>query len=174
MRAKENYSHIREDREISKVHDGVTVEDPRKFEDSLSYRQEDGVQPSLLLAGYAAFQRVAIAFEQVTADLRANGEYRQKLGRFWRLGEMTANRAVEAAYVTLRANVREATAALEAATVPRSIVPERISCLDQESRRNVRDWVILSDSMVIANFYRRLFYHAERRLNIRSGEGRSG
>ena len=123
---------------------------------------------------------MAIAFEQVTADLRANGEYRRKLGRFWRLGEMTANRAVEAAYVTLRANVEgvaaaaTAAAALEAAeaTVARSIVPERISCLDQESRRNVRDWVILSDSMVIANFYRRLFSHAERRISLRSGERR--
>ena len=109
----------------------------------------------------------------MTTDLRENGEYRQKLGRFWRLGEMTANRAVEAAYVTLRANNGgEAAAALEAATVTRSIVPERISCLDQESRRNVRDWIILSDSMVIANFYRRLFHHAQRRVNQRSGERR--
>ena len=129
------------------------------------FRQEDGGLPSLVRAGYAALQRVAVAFELVNADLRANGEYRQKLGRFWRLGEMTANRAVEAAYVTLRAANGGSGEAAAAPTVPRSIVPERISCLDQESRRNVRDWVILSDSMVIANFYRRLFHHAQRRLS---------
>ena len=134
------------------------------------HRQEDGGLPSLVQAGYAALQRVAVAFEQVTADLRANGEFRQKLGRFWRLGEMTANRAVEAAYVTLRAS--DGAEAAASATVPRSIVPERISCLDQESRRNIRDWVILSDSMVIANFYKRLIHHAERRLSGRSGERR--
>ena len=120
---------------------------------------------SLFQAGYAALQRVAIALELVTSDLRVNGEFRQKLGRFWRLGQMTANRAVEAAYVTLRAcNGSDSTPP----PVARSIVPERISCLEQESRRNVRDWVILSDSMVIANFYRRLFSHAERRANRRS------
>ena len=86
---------------------------------------------------------------------------------------MTANRAVEAAYVTLRASDDGAEAAASA-TVPRSIVPERMSCLDQESRRNIRDWVILSDSMMIANFYKRLFHHTERRLNGRSGERRRG
>ena len=140
----------------------------------LSLRQADGGLPSLVQAGYAALQRVAVAFEQVTADLRANGDFRQKLGRFWRLGEMTANRAVEAAYVTLRASDDGAEAAAASATVPRSIVPERMSCLDQESRRNIRDWVILSDSMVMANFYKRLFHHAERRLSGRSGERRRG
>ena len=139
----------------------------------LSLRQADGGLPSLVQAGYAALQRVAVAFEQVTADLRANGDFRQKLGRFWRLGEMTANRAVEAAYVTLHASGDGAEAAAST-TVSRSIVPERMSCLDQESRRNIRDWVILSDSMMIANFYKRLFHHAERRLSGRSGERRRG
>ena len=124
---------------------------------------------SLFRAGYAALQRVAIALEQVTSDLRENGEFRQKLGRFWRLGEMTANRAVEAAYVTLRASNGSGSTP----TVPRSVVPERISCLEQESRRDVRDWVILSDSMVIAHFYRRLFSHAERRANRRSAARRT-
>ena len=86
---------------------------------------------------------------------------------------MTANRAVEAAYVTLRASDDGAEAAVST-TVPRSIVPERMSCLDQESRRNIRDWVILNDSMMIANFYKRLFHRAERRLSGRSGERRRG
>ena len=38
----------------------------------------------------------------------------------------------------------------------RSLVPQRMRCMRQESRRNIRDWVIMRNSMLVTSFYQRL------------------
>ena len=78
------------------------------------------LQASLLLSSYSAFQRVAVALELVTRDLRAHQQFATKFGRFWRMAQQAANRAVEAAYVALGASVGPGR------LVPRAVVPPRM------------------------------------------------
>ncbi len=122
----------------------------------------------LFAAAYAAFQRVAVASELVEEELRHNEEFADKCGRFWRLTQQTANRAVEAAYVLLRARgaVSNATdagagagtaAAPSTPLVPRGVVPRALRCVRAESRRNLRDWVVLKDSLRVGSFYGGVF-----------------
>ena len=133
--------------------------------------QSEGIT-SLFNSAYAAFQRIAVGAELVTEDLRQHGDFRQKLGRFWRLAGQAANRAIESVYVLMRATAGTnggSTAQNPAGPVVfRSVVPQRIRCLSQESSRDVRDWLILRDSMVMANFYRGLFVRLQRLLSRRA------
>lgn len=110
-------------------------------------------QHALFLSAYAAFQKLSIALELVTRDLRHNEEYVAKFGRFWRLAQLGANRVVEALYVHLRTRGLEPEAA---PLMKRSLVPERMRCLRQASRRDIRDWVIMRNSMLVTSFYQRL------------------
>ena len=112
------------------------------------------------LSAYAAFQRVAVALEVVTKDLRRNQEFALKYGRFWRLAQQAANRAVEATFVLLRAHGASMELVTNAdALIRRSSVPPRLRCVRMESRRNIRDWVILRNSLMLADFYHAMLRH---------------
>ena len=118
------------------------------------------VDLSIPLSAYIAFQRVAVALEVVTRDLRRNEEFAFKYGRFWRLALQAANRAVEATFVLLRAhgaNLEQVTN--EATLIRRSSVPARLRCVRMASRRNIRDWVILRNSLTLADFYHGMLGH---------------
>ena len=118
-------------------------------------------------SAYAAYQTVAIALELVVRELRRNDQYNSKYGRFWRLAQRTANRAIEATYVTMQARNMRNIANLP--LVSRNIVPRRVRCMTMESRRDVRDWVILRSSLEIADFYLRtfqLFVQQNPQLNV--------
>ena len=111
---------------------------------------------------------MAVAAELVEEELRHNEEFAGKCGRFWRLSQQTASRASEAAYVLLRAR---GAASPPPPMVPRSVVPPLLRCLEAESRRDLRDWVVLQDSARVAAFYKGVFHllkeENERRRRLR-------
>lgn len=109
---------------------------------------------SAFLTAYSTFQKMSVGLELVTKDLQHNNEYPEKLGRFWRLAQLTSNRIVESVFVFLRSS---GVSVSGQARVARSVVPRRIRCLRQESRRDVRDWVILKSALAAANFYKKVF-----------------
>ena len=78
-----------------------------------------------------------------------------KQGNFWTLAYASANRVVEAIYILLRSK------SLHADRLPfisREIVPPRISCMrGGETQNNLRDWIILHDTLQILNFYQPLY-----------------
>ena len=118
---------------------------------------------STVIAAYEAFQRVAIGLELVTRSLRSHRTFVQHYGRFWQLAQRTANRIVEAAYVSLIAQGISVSVP-NGKVLLRSIVPRRLRCTRLESRRNIRNWVILNDSLKIAKAYHQVFRAQSERL----------
>ncbi len=112
-------------------------------------RAAPGGLDAFFSSAYSSFQRVAVALDLVESELRRNGEFAAKFGRFWRLAQQTANRAAEAAFVLLRSRRAQSVPPM----VPRSLVPRPLRCVAVESRRNLRDWVVLKDSLRVASFY---------------------
>ena len=101
---------------------------------------------------------MAIGLEVVLRHLEQSNEaYADRTGNFWRLAFEAANRVVESLYVFIKS---EGTVDLRnLRRFKRSIVPANLACMtDNESFSNLRDWVILSDSMRIAKFYRQMFH----------------
>jgi hypothetical protein len=108
-------------------------------------------------------QRVAIGLELVLRDLQtsADEDYVTKKGNFWRLASEAANRVIEATFVALRSRGHPAR---NLRVLHRGIVPVRVACITTESAKDLRDWVILSNSINIVNTYRPLFnFYSESR-----------
>ncbi len=103
-------------------------------------------------------QRVAIALELVLRDLQVPGndeKYVSHKGSFWKLAFEASNRVVEAVFAALQSRGAQPR---RMRLLPRSIIPTRAACgANSETARDLRDWVILSNSMTLTNFYKKLF-----------------
>jgi hypothetical protein len=132
----------------------------------MSWRQRPGFKRSdlfqdfseVLAAGYENFQLVAIALETVLNGVNATRvDYIRKMGNFWKVSYQAAIRVVEATYLTLKSDPM-----LEDLTllprVGRKDIPRRYRCVTDESRRDMRDWFILRDTLWgIDEFLRHIF-----------------
>jgi hypothetical protein len=115
---------------------------------------------SLLVSAHLMFQRMAIAMELVEHELHLEHKFHLKVGRLFKLCKQTANRIVESLHVLLMARTKLSSAELRTrveTTVPRRVAA-RVACLPEASKRNIRDWVILSSSEIIAHFYKHMFH----------------
>lgn len=120
----------------------------------------------LLRAAYLSYQRVAVATELVALEMRENGDFFAKAGRFWQMAQVRANRAVETTYVLMRAALPAASPSSSSPrpssppsppwpVLGRSLVPRIHRCMRVERNRNLRDWLVLADSYRMADFYHR-------------------
>lgn len=110
----------------------------------------------VLISAYNLFQRVAIGLELVKRDLETSTseEYVTKKGSYWKLAFEAANRVVEAVFLGLKSRGHNAE---NLAVLKRDIVLPAAACATSEAMRDLRDWVILSNSIQIVQAYKQLF-----------------
>lgn len=84
----------------------------------------------------------------------SNEAYATKSGNFWKLSYEQANRVIESIFITLKSQN------FPAETLPkvaRDTVPIRVGCMEAVATSDLRDWVILQDSMKLLDFYMEMF-----------------
>ena len=137
----------------------------------------------VLVSGYNLIQKVALGLEVVVRNLQlSNSQYATKSGNFWQLSYQQSNRIVESLFILLKSlNFPAENLPL----VARSTVPPNVACMNEnpnEALSDLRDWVILHDSMSVIDFYLKMFkaykIHLARNLveratyDVRTGETR--
>ncbi len=110
-------------------------------------------------------QRVALGLELVYRHLQSNNEaYATKYGNFWLLSYEQANRVVQDIFVTLKSqHFPVETLPL----VPRDTIPLNVVCMDSVATSDIRDWVILQDTMKLVDFYMVIFNAYENQVSHR-------
>lgn len=98
-------------------------------------------------------QRVAVGLDLVVRDLVARREFHLKAGTGWRMARRAALGALEGLHGLLRALPGGAAAAAAAGVFPRAGVPRPLRCLRDESRRDMRDFIILKNSIRLSRFH---------------------
>ena len=124
---------------------------------------------------------MSLGLEVVLRNLQSSPEaYVSQNGNFWHLAYQQANRVVESTYLLLK---NQDFPVENLPTLARNIVPLNVACItSSQAMSNMRDWVILHDSMTVTNFYEEMFKnyknHMAHRLveraafDISSGETR--
>ena len=108
-----------------------------------------------MIIAYALLQRMSLGLEVVLSDLQtSNLAYATKNGNFWQLAYQQANRVIESTYVVLR---NQNYPVENLSIFARNTVPLNVACMKSHAISDIRDWVILQDSMIITNFFVQLF-----------------
>ena len=118
------------------------------------------------ITAYNLLQKTAIGLEVVMCNQqRSNEEYVTKIGNFWKLAYEAANCAIKTVYVFIKSRYHHLPHDLQ--FFKRSIVPTNVACMTSVTYSDLRDWVILSDSMKITQFYINMFdlYQQNHHLN---------
>ena len=120
------------------------------------FQASNNGQKRFLKSSYVIFQRLSIGLEVVVKHLQSEpSQFVMKKGNFWTLAYASANRVVEAIYILLKSK------RLHADRLPfisREIVPLQVSCMQEdETRSDLRDWIILHDTLQVLNFYQPLY-----------------
>lgn len=98
---------------------------------------------------------MALGLEVVLSNLKLSNEaYVTKKGSFWKLSYEQANRVVESIYITLKSQNFPAESLPK---VARDVVPINVACIDAEATSDLRDWVILQDTIKLLEFFTALF-----------------
>ena len=109
----------------------------------------------VLISGYNLLQRMALGLEVVLRNLQSSPvDYATKNGNFWHLAYQQTNRAIESTYLLLK-NQNFPVSNLP--ILARSIVPLNVACMHSQAMSDLRDWVILHDSMTVTTFYVKMF-----------------
>ena len=117
-------------------------------------RSQHGERGFLIVA-YALLQRMALGLEVVLSNLQtSNLAYATKNGNFWQLAYQQANRVIESTYIFLR---NQDFPVENLSILARKTVPLNIACMSSHAISDIRDWVILHDSMTVTNFLVQLF-----------------
>ena len=108
-----------------------------------------------LIVAYALLQRMALGLEVVLSNLQtSNLAYATKNGNFWHLAYQQANRVTESAYILLK---NQDFPVENLSILSRNTVPLNVACMSSQAMSDMRDWVILHDSMTLTNFFVQLF-----------------
>ena len=119
---------------------------PRIFKKNFLYFLQD--TNSLLVAGYENFQRVALALEFVTKDLQSNmADYSTKQGRSWFIAHGVVLRVLLANYLSIISDPSKPDQLIIPRSVVRNSIPSEVRCIQNESYRDRRDWLVLRDSI---------------------------
>ena len=108
-----------------------------------------------MIAAYALLQRMTLGLEVVFSNLQtSNLAYATKNGNFWKLAYQQTNRVIESTYIVLR---NQDFPVENLPILARNTVPLNVACTSSHAISDMRDWVILHDSMTITNFFVQLF-----------------
>ena len=108
-----------------------------------------------LIVAYALLQRMALGLEVVLSNLQtSNLAYATKNGNFWQLAYQQGNRVIESTYIVLR---NQDFPVENLSILVRNTVPLNVACMSSHAISDIRDWVILHDSMTMTNFLVQLF-----------------
>ena len=109
----------------------------------------------VLISGYNLLQRMALGLEVVLRNLQSSPvDYATKNGNFWHLAYQQTNRAIESTYLLLK-NQNFPVANLP--LLARNIVPLNVACMHSQAVSDLRDRVILHESMTVTTFYVKMF-----------------
>ena len=94
---------------------------------------------------------MTLGLEVVLSNLQtSNLAYATKNGNFWQLAYQQANRVIESTYVLLR---NQDFPVENLSILARNTVPLNVVCMSSHAISDIRDWVILQDSMTMTNFF---------------------
>ena len=109
----------------------------------------------VLISAYNLLQRMSLGLEVVLRNLQtSNLAYATKNGNFWHLAYQQANRVTESAYILLK---NQDFPVENLSILSRNTVPLNVACMSSQAMSDMRDWVILHDSMTLTNFFVQLF-----------------
>ena len=109
----------------------------------------------LLIIAYSLLQRMTLGLEAVLSNLQtSNLAYATKNGNFWQLAYQQGNRVIESTYIVLR---NQDFPVENLSILVRNTVPLNVACMSSHAISDVRDWVILHDSMTMTNCFVELF-----------------
>ena len=114
----------------------------------LSDLEDQVCKESSFLEAYSIFQRLSLALEVITTDLK---HHRQYVNRMWRLSTRTVSNILKNIYTELVMNGVSIPAPLN-----RDTIPQNIRCLPYSSYRDTRDFIILRHLLQAAQFYSQL------------------
>ena len=98
---------------------------------------------------------MALGLEVVLKNLQHSPvDYATKNGNFWHLAYQQANRVIESTYLLLK---NQNFSVENLPKVARNIVPLNVACISSQITSDMRDWVILHDSMTVTTFYVKMF-----------------
>ena len=98
---------------------------------------------------------MSLGLEVVLRNLQtSNLAYATKNGNFWHLAYQQANRVTESAYILLK---NQDFPVENLSILSRNTVPLNVACMSSQAMSDMRDWVILHDSMTLTNFFVQLF-----------------
>ena len=108
-----------------------------------------------LVVAYALLQRMTLGLEVVLSKLQtSNLAYATKNGNFWQLAYQQANRVIESTYIVLR---NQDFPVENLSILARNTVPLNVACMSSRAISDIRDWVILHDTMAMTNCFVQLF-----------------
>ena len=117
-------------------------------------RSQHGERGFLIVA-YGLLQRMALGLEVVLSNLQtSNLAYATKNGNFWQLAYQQGNRVIEFTYIVLR---NQDFPVENLSILARNTVPLNVACMGSHATSDIRDWVILHDSITMTNFFVQLF-----------------
>ena len=117
-------------------------------------RSRHGERGFLILA-YSLLQRMTLGLEVVLSNLQtSNLAYATKNGNFWQLAYQQANTVIESTYIVLR---NQDFPVENLSILARNTVPLNVACMSSHAISDIRDWVILQDSMSMTNSLVQLF-----------------
>ena len=98
---------------------------------------------------------MSLGLEVVLSNLQSsNFAYATKNGNFWNLAYQQSNRVVESTYVLLK---NQNFPVENLSILARNTVPLNVACMNSQAMSDIRDWVILQDSMAVTDFFVQLF-----------------
>ena len=93
---------------------------------------------------------MSLGLEVVLRNLQtSNLAYATKNGNFWNLAYQQANRVTESAYILLK---NQDFPVENLSILSRNTVPLNVACMSSQAMSDVRDWVILHNSMSMTDF----------------------
>ena len=93
---------------------------------------------------------MALGLEVVLRNLQtSNLAYATKNGNFWQLAYQQANRVIESTYILLK---NQDFPVENLSILSRNTVPLNVACMSSQAMSDMRDWVILHDSMLMTDF----------------------
>ena len=108
-----------------------------------------------LVVAYALLQRMTLGLEVVLSNLQtSNLAYATKNGNFWQLAYQQGNRVIESTYIVLR---NQDFPVENLSILARNTVPLNVACMSSHAISDIRDWVILHDTMTMTNCFVQLF-----------------
>ena len=106
---------------------------------------------------------MALGLEVVLRNLQtSNLAYATKNGNFWQLAYQQANRVIESTYILLK---NQDFPVENLSILSRNTVPLNVACIHSQAMTDMRDWVILHDSMSMTDFLVQQFNSYENHMS---------